>query len=292
MCRVALIILVIGVVLACGLTNQLLTSSPGLQKQLQSSSLWSKLRQRLWLPALVGSRHLEPLPGRIGYVPSRMLSINIGLYVILNIIFSSVSFRTFQPNVFFLSWQFEVCEYVGNRTGTLSLVSTAIAFLFAGRNNLLINLTGWSQTTFLTLHRWSARVATVQAIVHSIVYTLAYWEPGYDGAAYYAAQAAMPFYVSPQNLPGFFDFISATCYWLLFVAVWQRSVLRRASLPNFIKTSVTDVEMISGGALLQPQPMPWQRPSPFCRSARRPTTHFSSSTLVLLFWHWSGAGII
>ncbi|KAI1422444.1 ferric reductase like transmembrane component [Xylaria sp. FL1777] len=191
---VALILLVIGVILACGITNQLLTSSPGLQKQLQSSGLWLKLRQHLWLPALAGPRHLQPLPGQLGYVPSRMLSINIGLYVILNIIFSSVSFQTFQPSVYFLSWQFEVCEYVGNRTGTLSLVNTAIAILFAGRNNLLINLTGWSQTTFLALHRWSARVATAQAIVHSVIYTLAYWEPGYDGAAYYAAQAAMPFY--------------------------------------------------------------------------------------------------
>ncbi|KAI1302543.1 ferric reductase like transmembrane component [Xylaria venustula] len=191
---VALIVLVIGIVLACGITNQVLTLSPGFQKKLQSSSLWSKLRQHLWLPALVGSWHLEPLPGRAGYIPSRMLSINIGLYVILNVIFSSVSFRSFQPSVYFLSWQFEICEYVGNRTGTLSLVNTAIAILFAGRNNLLINLTGWSHTTFLTFHRWSARVATAQAIVHSVIYTLAYWEPGYKGATAYAAEAAMPFY--------------------------------------------------------------------------------------------------
>ncbi|KAI1751893.1 ferric reductase like transmembrane component [Xylaria castorea] len=191
---VALIILVIGVVLACGITNQLITISPGFQKQIQSSRIWSKFRQHLFLPALVGSRHLQPLPGRVGYVPSRILSINIGLYVILNIIFSSVSFGSFQPNIAFFSWQFEICEYIGNRTGTLSLVNTAIAVLFAGRNNLLIGLTGWSQTTFLTLHRWSARVATAQAIVHSVVYTTAYWEPGYAGAAAYAAQAAMPFY--------------------------------------------------------------------------------------------------
>ncbi|KAI1146633.1 ferric reductase like transmembrane component [Nemania diffusa] len=191
---VALIILVIGVILAYGITSQLVTASPGLQTQLRSSHLRSKLRQYLILPALSRSRHLEPLPGRLGYVPGRMLSINIGIYIILNIIFSSVSFSSFQPNTAFLSWQFEMCEYVGNRTGTLSLVNTAIAILFAGRNNLLINLTGWSQTTFLALHRWSARVATVQAVAHSIAYTAAYFEPGYAGAAAYAAQAAMPFY--------------------------------------------------------------------------------------------------
>jgi predicted ferric reductase len=113
----------------------------------------------------------------------------------LNVVFSAISFGTFQPNIYFFSAQFETCEYVGNRTGTLSLVNMSIAILFAGRNNILIALTGWSQTTFMTLHRWTARVATVQAVVHSIAYTVAYWQPGYEGAAAYAAKAAEPFYV-------------------------------------------------------------------------------------------------
>lgn len=114
----------------------------------------------------------------------------------MNVILSSVSFRSFQPNTWFASRQFELCEYIGNRTGTLSLVNMSIAILFSSRNNLLITLTGWSQTAFLTLHRWAARVATLQAIVHSIAYTLAYFEPNGGGAAAYAAKAAMPFYVS------------------------------------------------------------------------------------------------
>ncbi|KAF8848120.1 hypothetical protein BDZ45DRAFT_681442 [Acephala macrosclerotiorum] len=111
----------------------------------------------------------------------------------MNIILSSVSFRNFWPNTWFTSPQVEMCEYVGNRTGTLSLVNMSIAILFAGRNNLLINVTGWSQTAFLTLHRWAARVAALQAVVHSIAYTVAYFEPG-GGAATYAAKAAEPFY--------------------------------------------------------------------------------------------------
>ncbi len=131
----------------------------------------------------------------MGYLPGRALSIFIGVYVVLNVVFSAVSFGTFSPNLWFMSPQFETCEYVGNRTGTLSLVNMSIAILFAGRNNLLIALTGWSQTTFMTLHRWTARVATVQAVVHSIAYTVAYFEPGYEGAAAYAAKAAEPFYV-------------------------------------------------------------------------------------------------
>ncbi|KAH8658205.1 ferric reductase like transmembrane component [Xylariales sp. PMI_506] len=184
----------IGVVVACGVLSQVRSLFPGLQKGLQTSALWAKLQQYIFLPALFGSRRLEPLAGNMGFMPSRSLSLFIGTYVILNVVLSSVSFKTFTPNIFWNSPQFELCEYVGNRTGTLSLVNMSIAILFAGRNNLLIALTGWNQTAFLTFHRWAARVATVEAVVHSIVYTLAYFEPGYDGASAYQAEVVMPFY--------------------------------------------------------------------------------------------------
>ncbi|KAI3390834.1 hypothetical protein diail_8552 [Diaporthe ilicicola] len=191
---VILYLIVIGIILICGAMTQITTVAPGLQKRLQASGLVTKLRTSIFLPALFGSRRLEPLPGRAGYLPGRTLSIFIAVYVILNIIFSAISFQSFQPNVYFFSSGFELCEYVGNRTGTLSFVNMSIAILFAGRNNPLIPLTGWSQTTFLTLHRWAARIATLQAIVHSIVYTMAFWEPAYAGASAYAAEAAKPFY--------------------------------------------------------------------------------------------------
>ncbi|KAH8656864.1 ferric reductase like transmembrane component-domain-containing protein [Ilyonectria robusta] len=191
---VILYFIVIGICIAGGVIAQTASAFPTFKNLLQKSSFASKLRGYIFLPALFGSRRLEALPGHAGYIPGRTLSIFITIYIILNIIFSSVSFRNFQPNTWFLSPQFEMCEYVGNRTGTLSLVNMSIAILFAGRNNLLIALTGWSQTTFLTLHRWTARVAALQAVVHSIAYTLAYFEPGYDGASAYAAKAAESFY--------------------------------------------------------------------------------------------------
>lgn len=194
--RLALYLVIIGICIVCGVLAQAAPLVPKHQKQLQTSALWSWLRRSIFLPALVGSRRLEPLPGQAGYLPGRALSIFIGGYILLNVIFSAVSFRSFQPNIYFMSSGFEMCEYVGNRTGTLSLVNMSIAILFASRNNPLIAFTGWSQTTFLTLHRWTARVAAVQAVVHSIVYTLAYFEP-YEGAAAYAAKAAEPFYVRP-----------------------------------------------------------------------------------------------
>lgn len=203
MSRLIICFVLIGLCIIVGVMAQITSRLPGAQKQLQSSKLVAIIRQHIILPALFGTRCLEPLPGNTGYVPGRVLSISIALYVVLNIIFSAVSFRSFQPNVWFMSFGFELCEYVGNRTGVLSLANMAIAILFAGRNNVLLAITGWSQSTFLTLHRWAARVATVQAVVHSIVYTLAYFEPGYEGASAYAAKAAEPFYVRLGRTPVF-----------------------------------------------------------------------------------------
>jgi predicted ferric reductase len=53
-------------------------------------------------------------------------------------------------------------------------------------------VTGFSQTTCITFHRWAARIATLQAVVHSIIYTFYYfWEGG--SAAYYT-EASKAFY--------------------------------------------------------------------------------------------------
>ncbi|KAL1899579.1 hypothetical protein Sste5346_002981 [Sporothrix stenoceras] len=196
MARMIIYLTTIGIIVACGLFTQLRSALPSFQRSLQSSKIWSKFQQYIFLPALLGrfSRHHEPSLGGVGYVPSRPLSLFIGVYLVLNIVLSCVSFSTFSPNAFWNSPQFNLCEFIGNRTGTLSLVNLSMAVLFAGRNNLLLGLTGWSQSTFLTLHRWAARVATVQAVVHSIVYTYAYFTPGYAGASAYAAEVAMPFY--------------------------------------------------------------------------------------------------
>ena len=40
------------------------------------------------------------------------------------------------------------------------------------RNNVLLWLTGWSFSTFSQFHRWTARITTIHAILHSIAYTV------------------------------------------------------------------------------------------------------------------------
>jgi Ferric reductase like transmembrane component/FAD-binding domain/Ferric reductase NAD binding domain len=139
------------------------------------------LQSQIVLPALFGQRHSEPLSYSIGYVPQRTLSIWITIYVILNIIFSAVPFYSVQPSSWFTNRNQEIGAYVANRTGVLSFANMALAILFSSRNNPLAYFSSWTHSSFLAFHRWASRVAVLQAIVHSIVYTAdyCYWrEPG------------------------------------------------------------------------------------------------------------------
>ncbi|KAG9700746.1 hypothetical protein KCU95_g2643, partial [Aureobasidium melanogenum] len=160
--------------------------------RLGHGSLSLKIGQHLLVPATFNDRHLSPLPYQLGYLPKRALSLFIASYLIINIIFSAVSFHHVTPNAWYADRRYEIAAYVSNRTGVLSFANLALAILFSGRNNLLIYITGWSQSTMLAIHRWASRVATVQAVVHSIIYTITYFWTG--GSVAYRTEAAMPYY--------------------------------------------------------------------------------------------------
>jgi predicted ferric reductase len=69
-------------------------------------------------------------------------------------------------------------RYVSDRTGIISLANFPLVWLFGMRNDFLMWMTGWGFGTYNSFHRWVARVATLQAIVHSLGYTLMILESG------------------------------------------------------------------------------------------------------------------
>lgn len=65
----------------------------------------------------------------------------------------------------------QIFGIVTDRTGILALANMPMVWLFAGRNNVFLWLTGWNFATYNSFHRWLSRIVTLQAIVHSIGYT-------------------------------------------------------------------------------------------------------------------------
>lgn len=73
------------------------------------------------------------------------------------------------------SWKEEhtqMWRYIGDRTGVISTANLILIWTFGIRNNTLMWLTGWDFATYNNFHRWVARVATVEAVVHSVAYTV------------------------------------------------------------------------------------------------------------------------
>jgi len=66
----------------------------------------------------------------------------------------------------------QLLRYVADRTGIIATANLILVWVFAVRNNAFIWLTGWDYATYNNFHRWIARIATGEAIVHSIAYTI------------------------------------------------------------------------------------------------------------------------
>lgn len=85
-------------------------------------------------------------------------------------------YETFANNMFWPgdeSTQF--ARYFGDRTGIMSFYNMVLLWLLAGRNDVVIWLTGWSFQSLNLFHRWTARVAVVQAFIHSCAYVCIRW---------------------------------------------------------------------------------------------------------------------
>ncbi|KAI4947095.1 hypothetical protein J4E86_008719 [Alternaria arbusti] len=88
------------------------------------------------------------------------------------------SYRLTEGNLYWPKKSVQFLRFVSDRTGIISLANFPLVWLFGMRNDLLIWVTGWGFGTYNAFHRWAARVATVQAVAHSVGYTLMILERG------------------------------------------------------------------------------------------------------------------
>lgn len=143
------------------------------------TGLINKLKSRFVHPQLIGTYHVRTLPYGLGNAPTMGHALYIGMFIILNIIATAVGYPSYGPgNMYFAtSWE-ETVGYVSARTGVLAFALAPLVILFSGRNNILLWLTNWSHSTYMLLHRWVARVVTLQVILHSILEFMLYERRG------------------------------------------------------------------------------------------------------------------
>ncbi|WVQ80311.1 hypothetical protein IAT38_002416 [Cryptococcus sp. DSM 104549] len=143
------------------------------------TGLWSRIETTymkvLGEPALLGNRHVNSYA--LWSLPTRLEGACIFIYVALNIIFSFVGYELFHENMYWPgSYKDQVWRYIADRTAIMSFYNIPLLWVLAGRNDVILYLTGWSFASMNIFHRWVARVTVLQGIIHSIAWTIIEWD--------------------------------------------------------------------------------------------------------------------
>jgi hypothetical protein len=133
----------------------------------------SWLKRYITIPAAFGDRCSRPL----GWctIPPRAQTVTIAAFIALNMVLCCANYRLTEGNLYWPNKSDQLLRYVSDRTGIMSLANFPLVWLFGMRNDVLMWMTGWGFGTYNAFHRWAARVATLQAISHSLGYTLMVW---------------------------------------------------------------------------------------------------------------------
>ncbi|OCF57482.1 hypothetical protein L486_04940 [Kwoniella mangroviensis CBS 10435] len=128
-------------------------------------------RKKVTTPALFGYRHSQPW-GWVS-IPTRLQSILIFLFLAINVIFTCVGYDLFDDDTEDTNdKQSQLLVQLQYRTGVMCVYNLPLLWMLAGRNDVVLWLTGWSYSSVNLWHRYIARLAVIQAFIHGICYTI------------------------------------------------------------------------------------------------------------------------
>ncbi|WWC90930.1 uncharacterized protein L201_005868 [Kwoniella dendrophila CBS 6074] len=148
------------------------TNSPArTNDQSISTRSYTWWRKHITMPALFGYQHSQPW----GWVtiPTRLQSVLIFLFIAIQIVFTCVGYELFDDNLSDpIDKQSQLLDLLQYRTGVMCVYNLPLLWLLAGRNDVVLWLTGWSFSSVNLWHRWIARCAVAQAFIHGVVYSI------------------------------------------------------------------------------------------------------------------------
>lgn len=155
-----------------GAANWSMVLFPLLRRTLDGkvARLW---RKYVTMPALM-SRMKTQQPSYLTVftwiIPSRFELLVLFGYLWFLFILCAVDIHVVQGDLIFASHKEALNRYVADRTGIITIATLPLMILFGGRNNFLLWLTRWKFATFITYHRWIARLIVLMAFIHGLCY--------------------------------------------------------------------------------------------------------------------------
>ncbi|CCE90452.1 ferric reductase family protein TDEL_0B03230 [Torulaspora delbrueckii] len=144
---------------------------PTFSMRIKSSVGWWSgirlLRKYITLPALLNNKHMTRNFMQ-GVIPTRLETIVLCLFFCLVVISEATNIHFLPNDTIWADKRIQLSRYVGDRSAVITIFLMVPTYLFAGRNNFLLWITGWKQSTFYTYHKWLARTTIFSAFTHTI----------------------------------------------------------------------------------------------------------------------------
>ncbi|KAI8344217.1 ferric reductase like transmembrane component-domain-containing protein [Chlamydoabsidia padenii] len=152
------------------------TAGSSKPKALSPSPNWIKsIRRHIINPSLFfDGVHLQQASvfGFVVSYPTRLEGILVFLFLVLNFVLLFPCYDLFNENTYWPNAiPTQLGRYLADRSGEMSFAQLPMVYLFGGRNNIMIYLTGWSYDRFIVAHKWASRVMFIHAVIHSAAYT-------------------------------------------------------------------------------------------------------------------------
>ncbi|EMG45941.1 Likely ferric reductase, partial [Candida maltosa Xu316] len=158
------------VVLIAGVCNLTYFLFPSFIKSLKGGVV-NAYRKYITLPALFKKTHAHhrTIFGYFAFVfPTRLETILVTGWFIMVLIMNLTNYVHVKPNYIWPQRANEFGRKIADRTGQMSLWIIPPMVMFAGRNNFLQWISGWSHARFIYFHKWMSRVVFMLSIAHGV----------------------------------------------------------------------------------------------------------------------------
>lgn len=168
------------ILIACTIANFLKKVAPGFVHKTTNNKFSLFFRQKLINPALFGYKHSTPVKwGPVNMsLPSRAQGWALLGYLVMYIIFMFIKYDIYDGNTRYATRRLQISRYVGDRAAFIALAQLPLVFAFAGRNNILLFITGLSYDTMNLYHRWVSRVMYLSIFIHAVTFSINYHDQG------------------------------------------------------------------------------------------------------------------
>lgn len=136
-----------------------------------TGSLVNTIRSCVFLPALGKVDHIHhktAFKWITWSLPTRWEAIMVAGWFIVALIFNAVGFQSDPAHLSYDTTSAEIGRKIADRSGIMVMFLIPQLILFAGRNNFLQWLSGWSYSRFVFIHKWIAKGAVLLVMVHAI----------------------------------------------------------------------------------------------------------------------------